>query len=105
MVTLNTLLLACLIVAPVTVVATVAFLMLLGTYLGVKDVRKAKEPEEDDNVLTIPLSQLGGMGMGRPVTQADVDRARAAMTQHSATQGGCGDEKKAEYVPPEGAYI
>ena len=36
MVTLNTLLLACLIVAPVTVVATVAFIMLLGVYLGIK---------------------------------------------------------------------
>ena len=102
MVTLNTLLLACMIVAPVTVIATVAFLMLLGTYLGVKGI--GKKPESEDDVITIPLSQLGGMGMGsRPVTQADVDRARAAMAQHTAAVSG--DEKKAEYVPPEGAYI
>ncbi len=107
MFTLNTILLVCLIAVPATVAATVAFIMLLGVYLGVKEVRKVKESEsEDGGVITIPLSQLSNMGMGagRPITQADVDRARAAMAQHAPPCGG--DEKpKAEYDPPEGAYI
>jgi hypothetical protein len=94
------------VVVPVTVVATVAFLMLLEAYQGIKEVRKMKaevEAEDNDGVIRIPLGQLGGMGMvgGRPITQADVDRARVAMG-HPAPQG---DEKKAEYEPNKGAYI
>ena len=107
MVTLNTLLLACLIVALVASVATVAFFLLLGSYLGVKEIKQVtkNEDENEGGVFTIPMSALGGMG-GRPVTQADIDQARAAITQHRAGPGGaCGDEKKAEYVPNEGTYL
>ncbi len=104
MVTLNTLLLVCLIVGLVASVATVAFFLLLGVYLNLKEVKKEiKNEESDDNMLAIPMSAIPSMG-GRQITQADVDRARAAMVQQ---HGQCvpGEEKKEPYVPNEGAYI
>ncbi len=115
MLELNTILLVCGIVAPLTVIATVAFFMLLGCYLGVKDVGrhigvvKKEEDEEEGGVITIPLSQLANMGGGRPITQADVDRARAAMAQHAAGGApapgapGAPEEKREAYVP--GGYL
>ncbi len=104
MVTLNTLLLIVLGVVPATVALTVAFLLLLGVYMGVKDVRKMKEEAEDNGggVFTIPLSNLGGMGRG--ISQADIDQARHAIAQQRAAQGD-GGEKKEAYVPNEGTYL
>ena len=113
MVTLNTMLLVGLIVAVLTSVVTVALFMLLGVYLGIKEIRaaKAKENEEDDNgVFTIPMSALSG-GMPRNITQADINEARAKWAAHQQAGGapgapGAPDEgKKAEYEPGEGAYL
>jgi hypothetical protein len=116
MVTLNTLLLVGLIAAGVAAVATVAFFMLLGVYLSVKEMKKDRKEEEDESgTLTLPMSVLQSMGGGapRPLTQADVDRARAAMAQMNpqggaaaCPDGGCPDggvEKKEAYVP--GGYL
>jgi hypothetical protein len=117
MVTFNTLLLIGMIAAGVASVATVAFFMLLGCYLGIKEMKKrVKEAEDEDEsgVFTIPMSALGNMGGGgRPVTQADVDRARAQMAQMSAAQGGapggCPDsgctDKKEEKPALGGQYL
>ena len=77
MVTLNTLLLIVLGVVPATVALTVAFLLLLGVYMGIRDIRKIKEEANDEGgVFTIPLNALGGMG--RSISQADIDQARHA---------------------------
>ena len=113
MVTLNTLLLVGMIAAGVAIVATVAFLLLLGSYLGVKEIKKGKE--EDEGVFTIPMSSLSSMAGGgapRTITQADIDRARAAMSQMNAAQGaggcadgGCGSGEKEEKPALGGQYL
>ena len=113
MVTLNTLLLVGMIAAGVASVATVGFFMLLGVYLSVKEIKKATKEPEESGVLTIPMSSIGGMG-GRPITQADVDRARAQMAQMQAAHGGapaggCTDseciDKKEEKPALGGQYL
>jgi hypothetical protein len=107
MVTLNTLLLIVLGVVPATVALTVAFLLLIGVYMGVKDIRKIREEAEDNDsgVFTIPLNALGGMGRG--ISQADVDQARQAIAQQQrerATQGSPEDKKDAA-DPNTGTYL
>jgi hypothetical protein len=102
MVTLNTMLLIGLIVALVTVVVTLGVLLLLGSYLGVKDLRKlAKErADEDEGVYTLPLSALQGMGGGgRMPTQAEVDQVKAAIAQARGGAPGAPEDKKEAYTP------
>jgi hypothetical protein len=99
-----------LIVALVTVVATMAFFLLVGVYLGIKGMRKdAKKKEDDDEggIYTLPLSSLsglGGGGGGRMPTQAEMDQVRAAIAQ---SRGGAApaapEDKKEAYMP--GGYL
>jgi hypothetical protein len=106
MVALNTLLLVGGIAAAAGGVVVIALLLLFGIYLNVKEIKKKTSTCDDDEggIYTIPL---GGMGGGRPITQADVDQARAAIMHHRGQGPGApgGEEKKEEKPVLGGQYL
>ena len=106
MVALNTLLLVGGLAAAAGVVATIALLLLLGIYLGIKEIKKKASACDDDEggIYTIPMPGMGGGA--RTITQADIDQARHAIMQHRQGQGqGVPGEEKKEETPKIGTYL
>jgi hypothetical protein len=103
MVELNTLFLVGLIGFGVGVLTVGGFVLLVVIYNNIKKVtdKMKQDDDEEDSTFAIPLSMLGGLGGGRNISTADIQRAAAAM----AAQGGApsSDTKKAS--EGDGMYL